>query len=74
MLRTYSSITNDESCGRKKKKAISQLARDSFDAFKPFINLYDCGLKGCDGPFHLIPKKILAALPTTQGWRGESGS
>ena len=57
MPTTYNSITNDKSYGRKKKNKISQLARDSFVAFEPFINLYDCGLKGYDGPFHLIPKE-----------------
>ena len=57
MPTTYNSITNNKSCGRKKKNEISQLAQDSFVAFEPFINLYDCGLKGYDGPFHLIPKE-----------------
>jgi hypothetical protein len=42
---------------RKNKKEISQLAKDSFEAIQPFINLFDCGLAGPNGPFHLITKE-----------------
>jgi hypothetical protein len=54
----YNSTTNSNS-GRKAKKKdkISQLAQDSFEAFKPFINVCDCGFKGSDGVFHLISKE-----------------
>jgi hypothetical protein len=51
----YNSVAKSNSC--KRKKEICQLAQDSFEAFKPFINVLDCGLKGCDGPFHLITKE-----------------
>jgi len=57
MSTKYNSITNNKSGARAKEKEISQLAQDSFEAFQPFINLFDCGLKGYDGPFHLITKE-----------------
>ena len=41
----------------KGSKGISQLAQDSFDAFQPFINVFDCGMVGSDGPFHSITKE-----------------
>ena len=58
----YHSVRADNS-GRKankkakKKDEISQLARDSFEAFRPFINVFDCGFKGSQGLFHLITKE-----------------
>ena len=36
---------------------MSQLAQDSFEAFKPFINVFDCGISVGYGPFHLIAKE-----------------
>lgn len=54
----YYSVTNDTSGRKRKKKTeICQLAQDSFQAFQPFINLFDCGLMGYDSPFHLITKE-----------------
>ena len=50
----YNSVANDKS-GKENK--ISQLAQESFEAFKPFINLLDCGISIGYGPFHLITKK-----------------
>jgi hypothetical protein len=41
----------------KGNKGISQFAQDSFDAFQPFINIFDCGLVGDIGPFHMITKE-----------------
>jgi hypothetical protein len=57
MLRTqYSSNAESKSSKRKPKNPVSQLAKDSFEAFKPFINIFDCGL--CyEGPFHTITKE-----------------
>ena len=57
MLRTqYNSIAESKSSKRKPKNPVSQLAKDSFEAFKPFINIFDCGL--CyEGPFHTITKE-----------------
>lgn len=60
---TYSSKPKHKSERKRKEEEICQLAQDSFKAFEPFINLFDCGLKGysgikgLDGPFHLITKE-----------------
>lgn len=56
MLTQYNSIPTNNSQKRKKKNPVSQLAVDSFDAFRPFINLFDCGLF-YEGPYHLITKE-----------------
>jgi hypothetical protein len=40
----------------KGNKEICQLAQESFDAFQPFINVFDCGMS-YGGPFHLITKE-----------------
>ena len=54
----YSSVTKPHSRRKKKKKVeISQLAQDSFEAFQPFINVFDCGTTYGNGPFHLITKE-----------------
>jgi len=50
----YNSNTTTKS--GKGNKGISEFAQDSFDAFQPFINVYDCGLS-YSGPFHLITKE-----------------
>lgn len=42
---------------KRKKPELSQLAQDTFRAFEPFINVYDCGISTGNGPFHLIPKE-----------------
>src|SRR5690242_16585675 len=42
---------------RKSKKEICQLAKDSFAAFRPFLNIFDCGITSSNGPFHLITKE-----------------
>ncbi len=42
---------------KKKKNPVSQLAEASFEAFKPFINIFDCGLSWLDSPIHLITKE-----------------
>ena len=41
---------------KNKKNLVSQLALDTFEAFKPFINTFDCGLSWQGSPFHLITK------------------
>jgi hypothetical protein len=56
-LTKYHSVRASNSRRKKKKDAISQLAQDSFEAFKPFINVFDCGFKGDNGIFHLISKE-----------------
>ena len=54
----YNSVRADNSHRKAKKQdEISQLAQDSFEAFKPYINVFDCGLACDDGPFHLITKE-----------------
>jgi len=53
----YSSVANTNSERKKRKKEeIPQLARDSFEAFKPFINVYDCGGFYDDHPYHYVEK------------------
>jgi hypothetical protein len=51
----YSSVRANDS--RKKKREISQLAQDSFEAFRPFINVFDCGNVFIDSVVHLITKR-----------------
>ena len=41
---------------RKSKQQISQIAEDSFRAFRPFINIFDCGEFYDGHPYHLITK------------------
>ncbi len=54
----YYSIRDSKSQQKKRKKQeISQLALDSFNAFKPFINVFDCGLSYDGSPYHLITKE-----------------
>jgi hypothetical protein len=50
----YSSIPNRNF---SRKKQISQLALDSFEAVEPFINVFDCGISSGNSPFHLITKE-----------------
>ena len=47
----------DQSNSKRKKQNISQIALDSFEAIQPFINVFDCGTAGSNGPFHLITKE-----------------
>ncbi len=55
MLNTkYNSVRKTKS---KKEKKVSKFASDSFEAIKPFINVFDCGLKVVDHVFHLITKE-----------------
>jgi hypothetical protein len=57
-LTKYHSVASSNSRRKAKKKdEISQLALDSFEAIKPFINVFDCGFKGENGIFHLITKE-----------------
>ena len=54
----YNSVADSISGGRtRKKREVSQLAKDSFEAFEPFINVFDCGVKWLDSPVHLITKQ-----------------
>ena len=54
----YHSIASNNSGARsKKKKQPSPFAQATFDAFEPFINVFDCGVNVGDGPFHVIPKE-----------------
>ncbi len=56
MVRTkYNSDATSNSI--RKKANISQICFDSFEAFHPFINVFDCGITSSDGPFHLITKE-----------------
>jgi len=66
----YSSNATDKSARKRKKNPVSQLALDSFEAFKPFINIFDCGLS-YEGPYHLITKDDWRLLRRyKQGERG----
>ena len=51
----YNSVASTKT--KKKRKEICQLALDSFEAVRPFINVFDCGIIGPTGPFHLISKE-----------------
>ena len=51
------SIPAKKSSRRKSTNPISDLARLSFEAFKPFINLYDPGIKYGGEVFHAITKE-----------------
>jgi hypothetical protein len=58
MLTQYSSIPESKSSKRKSKNPVSQLAKDSFEAFKPFINVFDPGVKDWSGTIiHTITKE-----------------
>jgi len=41
---------------RKSRREISTIAQDTFEAFRPFINIFDCGGAYDGHPFHLITK------------------
>jgi hypothetical protein len=45
----YSSNATNKSARKRKKNPVSQLALDSFEAFKPFINIFDPGTKDWAG-------------------------
>jgi len=54
----YSSNPTNKSKKRKSKNPVSQLATDSFEAFRPFINIFDPGAKDWEGsPVHTITKE-----------------
>ncbi len=54
----YSSVPTVKSSKRKAKNPISQLAEETFEAFKPFLNIFDCGVKDYEGsPVHSITKE-----------------
>jgi hypothetical protein len=54
----YNSIPTSKSSPRKSKNPISDLAQRSFEAFRPFINLYDPGVRDWKGsPIHTITKE-----------------
>lgn len=57
MCTQYNSISTSNSDKKTKQNPVSQLALDSFAAFKPFINVLDCGLAYQDSVFHLITKQ-----------------
>ena len=42
---------------KKKQEEPSPLAQATFDAFEPFINVFDCGIEYLDSPIHLITKE-----------------
>jgi len=50
------SLRYDSSPRRKSKQQTSQIAEDSFRAFRPFINIFDCGECYDGHPYHLITK------------------
>jgi hypothetical protein len=54
-VQQYNSEASSNS--KRKKQKFSQIALDSFEAFRPFINVFDCGISSFDGPFHLITKE-----------------
>ena len=58
-LPQYDSVPESKkSKGRKNKRdEPSKLAQDSFDAFKPFINVFDCGIHYHGSPIHVITKE-----------------
>ena len=54
----YSSNATNKSARKRKKNPVSQLALDSFEAFKPFINIFDPGTKDWAGTVvHAITKE-----------------
>jgi len=54
----YSSNATNKSARKRKKNPVSQLALDSFEAFKPFINIFDPGTKDWAGTVvHTITKE-----------------
>jgi hypothetical protein len=54
----YSSNPTKKSSKRKSKNPVSQLAVDSFEAFRPFINIFDPGAVDWEGsPVHTITKE-----------------
>ena len=54
----YSSNSTKKSSKSKSKNPVSQLALDSFEAFRPFINIFDPGAKDYEGsPVHTITKE-----------------
>ena len=54
----YSSNPTKKSSKRKSKNPVSQLAFDSFEAFRPFINIFDPGAVDWEGsPVHTITKE-----------------
>ena len=58
MVTLYSSKQANNSSKRKPKNPVSQLAIDSFAAFKPFINIFDPGVKDWQGTVvHTITKE-----------------
>lgn len=51
------SLTYNSKPDRKSKQQISELAQNSFEAFSPFINIFDCGGRYDDHPYHFITKQ-----------------
>jgi len=50
------SLRYDSKARQKSKQQISQIAELSFEAFRPFINIFDCGECYDGHPYHLITK------------------
>ena len=56
LTQQYSSADEKVSDAKKKKNSVTPLAQATFDAFEPFINVFDPG--SCwDGPLHSITKE-----------------
>ncbi len=54
----YNSVPTVKSSKRKSKNPVSQLAEETFEAFRPFINIFDCGAKDYEGsPVHSITRE-----------------
>ncbi len=53
----YSSTAANNSPNRNRKNHVSQLAQHTFEAFAPFINVFDCGGSYFGGVYHTIPKE-----------------
>jgi len=56
LTQQYSSVTAKVSERKKQKIFVSQFAQATFDAFEPFINIYDPGAS-CIAPYHTISKQ-----------------
>jgi len=56
LTQQYNSATTKKSARRKSNNSVSQFAQETFDAFAPFINIFDAGAD-FDGPYHTISKQ-----------------
>jgi hypothetical protein len=51
------SLNHNSKPNRKSKRETSELAKNSFEAFRPFINIFDCGGLYDDHPYHFITRQ-----------------